>query len=198
MVEDEALNDNVGPKRVSRMAPLGTSTISQPAARPSRPAVPPSTLSTASAPPPLTALRTVSRATARTSPASLGPQHASPRDERSSLDQGIPSFADPFTETGVPPLPRRGTNPSDAVAHRLALARESARQRTPGELSSFARSLSRSDLAHGGARRVVLPPSRATVSKGKTRAPFTPQRRPLSVVNDDRASPQGRSPVVRR
>ena len=123
--------------------------------------------------------------------------------------------ADPFERTGVPPVPPRGSNPSDGVAYRLALAREQAKLRatqrlgasstdTPGtRLAS--RALARSSASIGSARRVVVgrsepttptTPQPYTVDKKNTSpftasSQFTPKRRPFSVVNQDR-SPQAR------
>lgn len=126
------------------------------------------------------------------------------------------TFSDPYERTGVPPLPARGSNPSDGIAHRLAITREQAKLRSTqrkGAASSTdasaaarlaSRALARSSSSIGSARRVVvsrpdiLPPTTPTVktpadpkmsSPFLIRSQFTPKRRPFSVVNEDR-SPQ--------
>lgn len=129
-------------------------------------------------------------------------------------------WADPFQETGVSPLPPRGSNPSDGVAYRLALAREQARLRSAQrqginaadmDMQSMrfgSRALVRSSTSIGSARRVVRPRApvetmrqeRAATSKDVSSSPlnankqgeFTPKRRPFGVVNADR-SPQSRT-----
>ena len=128
-------------------------------------------------------------------------------------------YSDPYESTGVPPLPTRGSNPSDGVAHRLALAREQARLRltqrqgaaTPTDTNAAARlasrALVRSSSSIGSARRVVVSrpdimpprtPTGKTSADSKVTSPFctssqfTPKRKPFSVVNEDR-SPQNRA-----
>jgi len=129
-------------------------------------------------------------------------------------------WADPFQETGVPPLPSRGSNPSDGVAYRLAIAREQARLRSAQRqgintanmdmqgMRLGSRALVRSSASIGSAKRVVRPRAaaespryeRAATSKDSSSSPwnrhnpgeFTPKRRPFSVVNADR-SPQNRT-----
>lgn len=125
------------------------------------------------------------------------------------------TWSDPFSVTGVPPLPKRDTCPSDGVAYRLALAREQARARSsqsskhmPGlasqeALQGSSRALLRPSVAVGGARRVVVPkpdfnrPNVLVTSKERehradvssaSKTQFTPHRRVLSPVNDDRLS----------
>lgn len=129
-------------------------------------------------------------------------------------------WADPFQETGIPPLPSRGSNPSDGVAYRLALAREQARLRSAQRQGIDAadmdmqgmrfgsRALVRSSASIGSARRIVRPRAaaetpckeRTTTPKNPSTSPldihkqgdFTPKRRPFGVINADR-SPQGRT-----
>ena len=135
-----------------------------------------------------------------------------------SVSRSPEPSSDPFQRTGVPALPVRGTNPSDGVAHRLALAREQARLRSSQRHGSVlgstdasgsrlaSRALARSSTAIGSARRVAVPraetpstprtkPVAASASKTSSpftmRSEFTPKRRPFNVVNEDR-SPQNR------
>lgn len=129
------------------------------------------------------------------------------------------SLSDPYESTGIPPLPTRGSNPSDGVAHRLALAREQARLRSTQRQGAAAstdanaaarlasRALVRSSSSIGSARRVVVSrpdimpprtPTGKTSGDPKVNSPFctssqfTPKRKPFSVVNEDR-SPQTRA-----
>ena len=129
------------------------------------------------------------------------------------------SSSDPYESTGIPPLPTRGSNPSDGVAHRLALAREQARLRSTQRQGAAAstdanaaarlasRALVRSSSSIGSARRVVVSrpdimpprtPTGKTSGDPKVNSPFctssqfTPKRKPFSVVNEDR-SPQTRA-----
>lgn len=154
----------------------------------------------------------------------LSPREAK-RDAPRTLAKTVPRtlfepmpWGDPFQETGVPPLPPRGSKPSDGVAYRLALAQEQARLRSAQRQGLNAadmdmqgmrlgsRALVRSSASLGSARRVVRPraaaetprPERAAPSKDTSsplsthkQGEFTPKRRPFGVVNADR-SPQSR------
>ncbi|KAL4400914.1 hypothetical protein ACI68E_002238 [Malassezia pachydermatis] len=171
----------------------------------------------------------VSRLPSQGVPVSRDPPHSQrvvmPEKERENMDVApqeddarmpATSWADPFAKTGVPPLPPKGSSPSDGIAYRLALAREQAKLRASqrhgtaqstelSEARLLSRALLRPTASLGGARRVAVsrpamnvstPPQKAPSDKlsslhaaghVSTRKQFTPQRRPFGVINDDRS-----------